>query len=125
MSAGLLGVGHWMARRNGRVLAQSLAVQLNRCRRDPANQPALFYWEELLNHRSGWQKVRQYVYQYRNGQRLELKPRDSSRDWVAQVAQVEIAPLGQGLRADLQQGFLKEAVAGAVDWWDKSERGKG
>ena len=125
MGSFLLGVGRWMARRNGRMLVQSLAVQLNRCRRDPASQPALFHWEEMLNHRSGWQKVRQYVYQYRNGQRLELKPRDSSRDWVAQVAQVEIAPLGQGLQADLQQGFLKEAVAGAVDWWDRNERRKG
>lgn len=125
MSAILLGVGRWMARRNGRVLARSLAAQLNRCRRSRPDQPALFHHEEILDHRPGWQKVRQYVYQYRTAERLELKPRDSSGDWMVRVAQVEIAPLGQGLRADLHQEFLKEAVAGASDWWNKNEPGKG
>ncbi len=104
------------------MLARSLAAQLRgRVRVDPT-RPAVDHWQEVLDQRWGWRKVRQYTYEFRTGERLELKAKPDPDELVRWLATAELRPLTAGLHPSLQEELLKESVAAALDHWKKLEK---
>jgi len=108
----------WMSRRNGQALAQAMLERLNGMRKQEPQKPDAECWGELVEARPGWQRVREGLYQFRTGERLELKG-SSTSDWIEQMAAIEVKPLSQGMPASVQKEFVEEAVNAAVGWWNR------
>lgn len=113
----LLGIARGMARRNGRQLAKAVAAQLSRYRREEPTRPAAFHWEEILENRPGWRRVRRCVYEFRAGQRVELKAKIDRMETLRWLANAELKPLAAGLQPLVQNQLLKESTAAALEWW--------
>lgn len=111
-----------MARRNGRTLARSVAAQLNRCVAKNPEQPMVDHWQEVLERRLGWRKVRQYLYEFRTGERLELKAKPDPTELVHWLATAELRPLTAGLPTSFREELLKESVTAALARWKSLER---
>lgn len=120
----LLGWARWMARRNGEALARSVATQLRRYAGQGPERLSVNHWEELLNNRPGWHRVRQYVYEFRTGQRIELKAKADPLEIIRWMANAELQPLAAGLNASLQDQLLKESITAALERWRQNAEGK-
>lgn len=118
----LLGLARWMARRNGRLLSRSVLAQVRHCAQKDLAGPRVNHWQAVLDRRRGWQRVRQYVYQFQTGERLELKARTDEAEILRGLAEAELKPLTAGFHPSLQTQLLKDSVAAALAAWNGGGR---
>ena len=114
----LLGLARWMARRNGRRLARSVSAQLRSFVRRNPTRPAVDHWQHVMEDRRGWHRVRQYLYEFQTGERLELKPKPDKMEILRGLGHAELKPLTAGFHPALQAELLKESVAAALTAWN-------
>lgn len=122
---GLLGqlffqVARNTSRRGGESLAKAMASRIQKIAEKNPKRPPVEYWEEALEARPGWRRVRSYLYQFRTGDRLEFRVDRPAREWLARMTQIEVGPLGKGMKPEVQEELVKEAVAAATAWWEKN-----
>ena len=108
-----------MSRRNGESLAWAVAAGIRSQAEAIPGRSAAEYWEQVLEKRPGWRRLRQDLFEFRTGERLELDSKAGPSGWIAQMARIELKSLGQGLSSEVQQVLLEEGVASAQSWWNQ------
>ena len=109
----------WMSRRNGESSARAMAARIEEFQRQSPNQPQVQYWQQALEVRPGWRRVKTGIYEFRTGERLELKEGTSSQEILSRMTAIEVRPLGEGLPPDVQKALIADAVEAAVAWWKR------
>ena len=110
-----------MSRRNGQSLARYVLAKIGQLKQDSPNQPPDEYWKQVLQRRSGWRQINADAFEFRTGDRLELRKGAPIKELLARMTEIEVKPLGAGLPAEAQKVLLEEARKAAVDWWEKNE----
>lgn len=101
----------WMARCNGRTLAQTVAQRFQEQARQNPNEPPVDRWRRLLENRRGWRELRPYVYEFHTGERLELKAKTNPQEILQWLAAIELKPLGAGFHPALHDRLMKESLS--------------
>ncbi|MBI3317627.1 MAG: hypothetical protein HYZ90_00560 [Candidatus Omnitrophica bacterium] len=124
LGAAFFQTARWMSRRNGESLAQVVHEKLEEAAESSGGMP-LAGWRRILESRPGWRRLKEDSYQFRTGERLELKKGSSAEELLVRMTAIEVKPLGEGLPPEAQGALLEEAADAAAAWWRKNVEGPG
>lgn len=114
----ILQLALWTARRNGRALACAVGAQFQKQMQQSPELPSIQHWQGVLQERRGWSRVREFVYAFRDEERIQLKAKADPLEVLDWLATVELKPLSQGLHPKLREQTLQESVRAARAWWN-------
>lgn len=112
-------LARWMSRRNGRSLAQYMAVKIEAAKDDSPQRSLMECWGEVLRQRPGWREVASDRYEFRTGERLEFRKELPIPELLSRMTEMEVKPLGKGLPEEVRKILIEEARQAAITWWEK------
>lgn len=108
-----------MANSNGVSLAKALAARTRALESRCPHRPPVEYWQQALEARPGWKRVRERLYQFRTGDQFEFLTHHPPREWLTGIAQIELKGVAEGMNPPAREALVQEAVGAATAWWDQ------